>query len=115
MHPQGCCRAYDHSQGVPTYRYNPELNFPKPYFKSNRFKRILFKTKDVLGFKIFIQIPYLVLIKGFQNPKLCQNKLLFEVKMASKEKGILKSFVPFKTLWPLPNVLKISVPFQNAL
>jgi hypothetical protein len=27
----------------------------------------------------------------------------------------LKSFVPFKTLWPLPNVLKISVPFQNAL
>jgi hypothetical protein len=75
--------------------------FKKTTSKINHFKRILFKARDVLSFKIFIQIPYLVLIKGFQNPKLCQNKLLFEVKIAFKEKGISKSFYSIQNSWPL--------------
>jgi hypothetical protein len=63
--------------------------FQKPYFKRKRFKRILFKAKDVFGFKIFVQISYLVLVKRFHKPKALpkKNKLLFGVKIAAKKKG----------------------------
>jgi len=69
--------------------------------------------------KISIQIPYLVLIKSFQIPKICQNKPLFGVK-TTFEKEILKKFSSLNSFYrqnscPISNVLKTLLLFQNDL
>ena len=61
--------------------------------------------------KIYIQIPYLVLIKRFQNPKLCQNKPLCGVKTTFKKGGIWKSFVLITSL--SSKLLAYSNCFEN--
>ena len=82
--------------------------------------------------KISIQIPYFVLTKRFQNPKLCQNKSLFGVKNNfQKKNGVLKrfsslnflplkllaSFKCFENLTPISNALRkgASNPFVCVL
>ena len=102
MHPHGLLPGIRWYQGtwlwplqvVLAYYCNPKLSFSKSHYKNNRLKRVLLKTMDVLISKIPVQIPYFVLTKKFQNPMICQNKLLFGVKTTLKKGGFWKKFLP---------------------
>jgi hypothetical protein len=74
-------------------------------------KGVLFKTKDVLDFKIYTQKTYLV-SKGFRTQSFVKINSCIGVKMAFKEKEILKSFAPFKTFGLFPMLEKPHPDFK---
>ena len=107
MHPHGLLSGVRWYRGtwlwplqvVPVYRCNHKLSFfPNLTSKATAWKEFYLKQRMFWISKIFIQIPYLALIKRFQNPKLYQNKPLFGVKTTFKKGGIWKSFVPLTSL-----------------
>ena len=100
MHPHGllpCVRWYRGRwlwplQEVPAYHCNPKPSFSKSYFKSNRLKRVLFKTKDVLDFKNLHSNTLSYFNKEFPNPKTLPKQTLIWSKNNFQKGQNLKKF-----------------------
>jgi len=82
---------------VPAYPRNPKLSFSKSYYKSNRLKRVLLKTKGVLDLENLCSNTLPCFNKEFSKPKELPKQTLVWSKNTF-QKGILKKFSSLQLL-----------------
>jgi len=120
------CRAYagievhdhDRSKWYPHTTVILSLAFQNLTSKATACKEFYLKQRMIWISNISFWIPYSCFNKEYQNPKLCQNRPMLGVKTTFKG-GFWKSFLPLTSYhqnsWPISNVLKTLLLFQNDL